>query len=436
MAPAEISLSLRPEQRMLMLPRMLQALDILQLPREALSELLNSAAGENEALTRRRTRAPRARGGEAAFENRAAGCSLSDYLQTQIAELDVNDRIRSLLDHVAQSLDASGYRNITDRELAAALSPAASAAELQQCDDALALLDPPGAGARGVFDAILRQIYKNDPDRGLVEQILQKYAVDLTKNRHDAVARALDLSIDELYLLLKKIRKFAARPASGFSAEETARVAPDVTVKTTESGVELTFRDDREFTFEISKRAVELSRDRTLDGAERAQWKERVEAARTLLTNLEQRRATLERVIQAIFARQKAFLQNGRDYLRPLRMQDLAEELSVHPSTISRAVAGKYAETPFGIYKLRDFFVNAVELTTGETATRDELKTAIQNAFAGEDRNAPLDDGAVVLLLKSKGFDVARRTIAKYRADLGIPSSWHRGKALAAAANS
>ncbi|MBI3820293.1 MAG: hypothetical protein HY286_16495 [Planctomycetes bacterium] len=436
MAFPEIGLSLRPEQRMLMLPRMLQALDILQLPRHALADWLQSAAFENDALVvrRRRARGPIRRDNALdPLASSPARRTIRDHAFEQLAVVELPARIRQLIDVILGSLDGSGYRNITDNEIAASVAPPASSFEMQQCDAALATLDPPGVGARGVFDAILRQSAA-DPDRELIKEILTKHVVYLSKQRHEHVAADLDITIEELHGLLKKMRRFSSRPACGFDADPAAVVHPEVKVTMGADGPVFELRELNHLQYSIAPEAVSRSRDRSLPAPARAEWRERVESARTIIASLEQRRVTLERVVKAVMARQSAFLQNGPGHLRPLRMQELADTLSVHPSTISRAVAGKYVETPWGIYKLRDFFVAGVETSGGESATRDELREAVRRAFASEDPSHPLDDDAVVSLLKTGGFRAARRTIAKYRAELGIPSSWHRGKVVTAGA--
>lgn len=417
-----------------MLPRMLAALDILQLPGPALADLLQSAEGENEVL-RRRTRVRTSRQGANDPDRHAAAPSLADHLLQQLALCTAPARVQELLNIIIHSLDTAGYRNITDDELAASIEPPATHEEMQECDAQLAKLDPPGAGARGVFEAILTRLAPADADRPWIIQILQKHMLDLSRHKHESVARDLGVSIEVLHSLLIKIRKLSSRPANGFRCGDAASVRPEITIEPGSDGAIVKMNDASLRPFVISEEALRSARDRTLSTEERAHWRERIEAARGLLANLEQRRATLERVARAIFDRQSAFLQKGPSCLRPLRMQDLADSLSVHASTISRAVAGKYVETPWGIFKLRDFFVSGVDLATGATATRDDLRAAIQRAFAEEDPARPLDDDAVVSLLAAKGFRVARRTIAKYRSDLGIPSSWHRrGKGAVPAA--
>ncbi|MBK9388459.1 MAG: hypothetical protein IPN34_26870 [Planctomycetes bacterium] len=152
-----------------------------------------------------------------------------------------------------------------------------------------------------------------------------------------------------------------------------------------------------------------------------------MDSARDLIDALEQRRATLARVAQALFAAQRAFLAHGPDHLEPLRMQQIADRLDMHVSTVSRAVAGKWAATPWGNFALRSFFSGGFVDEDGNEHSRAEIQVALRAVLAGEDPIAPLSDDEIVRLLAERhGLDVARRTVAKYRKELGIPSSWRR----------
>jgi RNA polymerase sigma-54 factor len=430
MTSQELGFALRPEQRMMMLPRMLQALDVLQLPRPALGELLQSVVANNEALrwTRRRGRTRVARENTPDVLERipASRGSLKLHLMQQIAEVDCPPRVRALAEMVVDSLDERGLRTIDDIQLARIADPSATPAEMAACDALLQQLDPAGSGARDAVEAMTWQVPAGDPDRATIATILRTHLEELAKHRHDSVAQSLKISIEELHGLLAKIRRLQSRPANGFETDTAAPVRPDVILRRTATGFELECRGAGRERVELADDIVMKSKDPSIPPEVRSYYRARVEAAKTILASLEQRGRTLEKVCRALFRRQMAFVENGPRWIRSLQMQELAGALSLHPSTVSRAVAGKYVETQWGIFKLRDFFVVGVELSTGGVTTRDELRDAIRAIFAGENPADPLDDDSVVAQLQKKGFRVARRTVAKYRSELGIPSSWHR----------
>jgi RNA polymerase sigma-54 factor len=331
-----------------------------------------------------------------------------------------------LLHGLIESVDGRGYRGLDDADWSKFVDPPAAPEELARAEAELAKLDPPGAGARNAVDAMLRQLSPADSDRPLIERILGNHLDDLARHRRGVVASALEVSPEELDLLLEKIRRLAPRPGAGFDDEPTIAVRPDLIVRRAPSGIDLAHVDLHAIPLEIDPQVLAASRDRSTPAEIRNYLRERIDAAKCLLQCLDQRRATLERVARALFLRQPAFLERGPKFVRPLRMHELAEALSIHPSTISRAVAGKYAETEWGIFRLRDFFEVGVATTTGEAGSRSSLREAIRQLFAEEDRARPLDDDAVVERLRARGYVLARRTVAKYRAELGIPSSWHR----------
>jgi RNA polymerase sigma-54 factor len=446
MKSPELALTLRPEQRMLLLPRMLQALDVLQLPRLALDDMVATALAENEALAVRRQSQPKDRAASGAGRSARAreasdrheqflrsrparGGSLRDQVISQLWLVDAPPRVAELLRSIVESLDERGLRTVTDAELAVAIDPPAAPEELVLADAELRKLEPRGVGARTAVDAMLCQLSPTDADRPLVEAILRDHLDDLARHRRGIVASALAVSAEELDLLLEKIRQLSPRPSAGFDDGPSVTVRPDLVVRRAAKGVEIEPVDPHAIALEIDPQILEWSKDRGAPAEVRNYLRERIEAAKSLLQCLDQRRATLERVARALFLRQAEFLEQGPRFLRPLRMQDLAESLGIHPSTISRAVAGKYAETDWGIYRLRDFFEVGVATTTGEAGSRANLRDAIRQLFAGEAPGRPLDDDAVVARLKVKGYVLARRTVAKYRAELGIPSSWHRRRA-------
>ena len=215
------------------------------------------------------------------------------------------------------------------------------------------------------------------------------------------------------------------RPAAQLVEESAPPIVPDVIVERTEDGYEVLVERSAWPAVAVDPSITQLARDKRQSGEVRSYLRGKIDRARWIVEALEQRGETLLRIAQATFAKQKGFLDRGPGHLAPLKMVDLAAEIGLHTSTVSRAVAGKYAQTPWGILALRYFFQSAG--TDGETA-RDDVREQVKRVFEAEDPAKPLSDDDVVEEMRKRGIELARRTVTKYRKELGIPSSYRRRK--------
>src|SRR5262245_57171 len=240
----ELSLSMRPEQRMLLMPRMLQALEVLQLARPALEDMISTALAENEALAlappaeesarrrrrdERRARADSSERHDAVLQQAPARREpLREHLREQVAGIDAPARVLSLLRALIESIDVAGYRTLSDDDLMCSVDPPASSAELESCEARLRALDPPGVGARGAVDALLRQLEAADPDRARLEACLLEHLDDLARNKRPAVARSLGVTLEELERLLERLERLQPRPGADFEEAAAAPLRPDL----------------------------------------------------------------------------------------------------------------------------------------------------------------------------------------------------------------
>ena len=444
MASFEQRLGAHQRQEMALSPRMLQAVEVLQLPVTELATYLMGAFEENEALAidddhwreRHRTEAPGpgAAGREAADRHdewlrsqpdRSGG--LHAALEEQLALRDVEPKTLSWVRFVVQALDPAGYLSAGDEELLAQAREAGlegGAGALGRAIGVVQSLEPRGIGGRNAVEALLLQLDPRDPDYGLLCLLLEDFLEDVSRNKLPAVARAMGLGMAELEGLLDRLRDLKLRPAGELEGSLAPALHPDVLVEPDEDGFRVRLADSGLPPLRVDAHVRAMSRDRALDGAVRARLRGSIDRARWLLKAVEQRQETLQRVCTALFAHQLNFLQRGPAHLRPLRMGDVAEWVQVHTSTVSRAVAGKYAETPWGLFALRWFF-QAGAGDDGQTA-RNSIRELVGEIVAAEDGEHPLSDDAIVDDLGRRGHRVARRTVAKYRAELGIPSSYRR----------
>ncbi|MBL8899501.1 MAG: RNA polymerase factor sigma-54 [Planctomycetes bacterium] len=429
------------EQRLLLLPKMLQAIEVLQLPVEDLAERVEQAISENEALVAVPTEATRASAAlparRAAREERADhllesapahGEGLIEHLSRQVALAALDRELEDAVMHVIAHVDpATGWLVAEESALAASFGRASDAALWSRAIAYVQQLEPRGVGGRGSIECLLLQLDPADPQEEVVRRVLVDFLEDVSKNRLPKVAKRLGISVEELRASLEHARGLRLRPGAEFESESAAQVRPDVIVEWTASGFEVEVEHGPLPRLSIDEDVSALARDRRMESSARSYWRERVDAARDLIDALEQRRATLARVARALFAAQRAFLAHGPDHVEPLRMQQIADRLSIHVSTVSRAVAGKWAATPWGLFSLRSFFSAGLVDEEGHEHSRAEIQVALRAVLAEEDRGAPLSDDDIVRVLAQRhGLDVARRTVAKYRKELGIPSSWRR----------
>lgn len=439
-------LSLGTRQELALAPRMLQSVEVLQLPAGDLEAWLLEQAESNEALcldppasSEDRTAAtpdlPARRPDREATEahdemlrnqpDRAAG--LAEELEPELAATGLEGSRLEWARFLIGCLDERGYLSAPDEVLLeqareAELPGGAAALGLAIAD--LQSLEPRGLGARDAIEALLLQLDPDDPDYGLLCRLLEEFVEELARNHWPDVARAMDLEMPDLQRLLAILGELDPRPAARLVGEDVPCLRPDVRVLPDETGrLQVELANGALPAVAVDETLRSLARDREQPADVRRYARERVDGARAVVDAVRQRGETLLAVSRALFAHQRAYLEHGPGHLVPLKMTALAEELGLHVSTVSRCVAGKYAQTPWGIEPLRGFFQSAAG---GGDAARGDVREVVREVFAAEDPTAPLSDGEAAEILAARGLDLARRTVAKYRRELGIPTSYRR----------
>jgi RNA polymerase sigma-54 factor len=432
-------LAARAEQQLLLQPRMLQSIEVLQVPAQDLEAWLQRAAEENQALVVERPDAgepgPRPsaeatrRHDEWLHSQPGREGGLAEALDAQLTLLDLPDPRRSWLDLLVAALDADGLLTTTDEELlalgeAAGLEP--DPTELGCAIAALQQLEPRGVGGRDLVECLLLQLDPGDPDYAALCGLVEGHLEDIAHGRLPAIGRALGVDPAELDRLVERLRHLDPRPGRGEAADLAPVLRPDVVIEPGEDGaLEVRLARGSQPTVSIDPELHALARSRDLPADARGWARECVERARWVVEAVEQRGATLLRVACAVAAHQRAFLERGPGHLVPLAMGDVAAELGLHVSTVSRAVSGKHVQCAQGVLPLRRLFQQAMA-GEGGGAARDDLVDLVRAIFAAEDPREPLSDEAVTEELARRGHEVARRTVAKYRRQLDIPSSYRR----------
>ena len=436
--PLATSLVQTTRQEMRLVPRMLQAIEILQLSSLDLDGFLNQAAAENEALrvappegrrlpSRARSSADSDRH-QAWLENQpAAGGGLVESLEAELGMLDLSAELEPWVRLVIECLDERGFLSLRDEAIFALARERGLGADPARLGRAIGVvqgLEPRGVGARDAVEALLLQLDPREPDYGLLCSLLEGFLVEIAGNRLDSVAAALDIDRAHLERLIARLSQLEPVPAAEDAAAGSPPVHPELVVE--RKGERFEVRIDRSGLPAVSiEPAVERrARDRAVSPDVRRYLRGQLERARWLIDAVEQRRGTLLRIATVIFERQRRFLAGGPKDLRPLSRSAVAEELGLHLSTVSRAVSSKHVQTPWGVFALSTFFPSPAKGSPDEP--RDNAREAVRSIVAGEARSAPLSDDEIAVRLRALGFRVARRTVAKYRSELGIESSYRR----------
>ncbi len=256
--------------------------------------------------------------------------------------------------------------------------------------------------------------------------MVDKHLEDLGRNRIPQVARALRTTPAALYEVLTQIKQLQPRPGNAAEDAEIQYVLPELTVEEDdESPTGYSVRSHRDYVpqLRISSQYMRILEDPNVPKDVKQYVREKITGGNLLIKSIAQRQSTLQTITEIIVDRQREFLEQGEEALHPLTMSQVAEEIGVHETTVSRAIANKYVQTPRGLYPLRFFFTGGYETEDGEMLSSHSVKHKIQSFISEENPRKPLSDQKLMQMLKADGVDVARRTVAKYREELGIPSS-------------
>jgi RNA polymerase sigma-54 factor len=351
--------------------------------------------------------------------------TLPDYLQQQLSLMVLPDGIRDAADSIIGNLDENGYLTVSLEEIGTYGTH--SPEEVGEALRAVQTLDPAGVAARDVRECLMLQVVSRNGKGGVAWQILDKHMKLLEMKQFKEIARILGRPLDHIQTALEVIRHLDPRPGLRYSGPGARVIEPDVyIVKDGESWL-IELNDDDMPQLRLNRQYIAmLDREKEPSKEIRNYVKERFASASMLMKNIEQRKQTILKVCQNVVNRQGEFLEHGLDHLRPMMIKEIAEEIGVHPSTVSRAVAGKYAHTPQGVFELRFFFSEAVQGPSGGSTPLLLLKRMVKKMIDEEDTAKPLTDEQITAKLQTAGIDVTRRTVAKYREDLKIPSTHQR----------
>jgi RNA polymerase sigma-54 factor len=352
--------------------------------------------------------------------------SFDEYLLSQIGMLDLEEPIARAARAIVGSLDDDGFFTSSLREIAQIAdvdcgTAARALVTVQQ-------LDPPGVGARTLKEALKIQVRYLGIHEPLLDRIIEHHLDDIGASHYRKVARALHVTEDEVRRIVELLRCLNPRPAGAFSpGPSPGYIVPDVTLRRFSGEWAIISNNEAVPSLKVSPRYRSMLKGGSGADKETVRYlKDKIRSAESFIRNVDRRKDTVGRIAEIILEVQREFFEDGKGPLRPLRLEDVAVELGVHLSTVSRGVTGKYMDTPYGMFELKHFFSGGYRTSSGMDVAATTVKTRLREMLAEEDAAHPLSDQALAEMLSQEGVPVARRTVAKYREEMGIEPSWAR----------
>ena len=358
-----------------------------------------------------------------AMENRLTRrTSLEDHLVAQLRLCNLDPESLRIGATIIYNLDDDGYLETPVAELAEQLET--SVAEVERVLCAVQRLDPPGVGARDLRECLLVQLRTRGMEESLAARVVGDHLDLLEKHRFPEIAKALGVSLDMVREAARTIALLEPKPGRDYGGAEPAYIVPDVYIQKVGDDFIVTLNESAVPRLRLASYYQRVLNDGTVAAATKEYLQERMKSARLLVKSIFQRQQTISKVANSIVKFQRAFFEHGISQLRPLVLKDVAEDIGMHESTISRATANKYAHTPRGIFELKFFFTSGVKGSDGGDVSSETVKEKIRALVTAESQGNPLSDQALAELLSTDQITIARRTVAKYRDALGIlPSS-------------
>jgi len=350
--------------------------------------------------------------------------SLTEHLEWQVNLSQIDEETEDTAYAIIGNLDSDGRLNATDEEIAEMCD--CSIETVEQARQIVLKLEPVGCGARDVKECLLAQLQANGEGTSLAAELVQNHLEDLQPHRLQHLSKDVGVELHALNEEINKIRILDPYPGRRYSSEEPIYVAPEIYIEKIEGDFVIYFTDDGSPRLRISSTYQKLLGEQKTTKEEKDFIKDKVRSAVDLLRNIEHRRQTIYRVVECIVERQTDFLNYGVEHLKPMMLKDVAEDIGMHLSTISRVVNRKYAHTPQGVIELRRFFSEGMLNEDGEEVSTRILKLRIKKMIEDEDTRKPLTDDEIAKVLIKEGVKLSRRTVAKYRDQMQIPGSRER----------
>lgn len=475
----ETSLSTRLSQQMKLAPQVIQSIEILQLPIMALVEQVQQELADNPVLEEvidtgkdnqdstqvdesdnssnkedsyeeefkrlgemadewreyfsqtniRRSNAAEERDQkQEALENTAMkSISLQDYLLGQLSVVEIDESLIEICENIIYSINDSGYLSDPLDEISESLENPVSMEVAKKALNVVQNMEPPGVGARNLKECLLLQLDKRDDNYATAKELISHYLEDVETKKYKHIAKQSGFNLETVKQVIEFIKTLNPKPGSIFNNEQVPYITPEVRVDYVDEKYEVTLVGNNNLPrIYISSFYKDVLTQKDGDLNTKNYIRKKIESARWLIDAIEQRKSTLYKVAVKIVELQKKFLDEGILHLQTLKMQDVADVVGIHVSTVSRAIAHKYMQTPQGIFDMKFFFTGGFKNANGIMESWEAMRQKLAKIINDEDKSKPLSDEEVAAELGKMGVEIARRTVTKYRRTMKIPSSRKR----------
>ncbi len=375
-------------------------------------------------------RAPRDNSVEVYEQQEASPETLPEHLLTQLHMQRLDEEEITIGEYLIWNINEDGYLACSVELVAQNLGTSVEKVEavLRQIQH----FDPVGIAARNLQECLLIQLEDKVPRHELAIKIIKNCFDDFTNKRFEKIAKKLEISLDDIKEAMEEITQLNPKPGEGYFSAQDNAIVPDLTVERDGEDFRIILHDSNVPHLRINNRYKDIllknAKNRQQAREAREFVKKRLESARWLINSIHQRRLTILRVMEAIVQKQREFFENGKQYIKPMILKDIADEIGMDISTVSRVTNGKYVQTEHGVFELKYFFSEGLKSDDGDEVSNRRIKQRIQEIINAEDPNKPLNDQTIANILKRENFNVARRTVAKYREQMMIPVSRLRRK--------
>lgn len=351
--------------------------------------------------------------------------TLTEHLMFQLQFAPIKPSCRLAGRYIIESLDENGYMTLSPEEIAKEFN--VSIKTVYQVLEAIHGFDPAGVGAKDLIECLLIQLAHQGNDNPLIREVITNHLEDVAANRLNNIAKSLNTSVKEIQEISDIIRGLEPKPGREFSsARETRYIVPDVAVEKIDGEYVVTVTESSAPKLIVSSYYQRMLVESDKESSINKFLTGRLNSALWLIKSIEQRRQTIYNVVSAIVKYQVDFFEEGPKHLHTLTLKQIADEVGIHESTVSRSINGKYIQSPRGVFELKYFFTSGVVGSGGEGISSESIKTFIKELVENENPKEPLSDQAMVEMLARKEIDISRRTVAKYRDEMNLPSSSKR----------
>lgn len=372
-------------------------------------------------------RLPRDKSVEVFERTEVAQTTLPEHLLTQLHMTNLSEKEIFIGEYIIWNINEDGYLSCSADLISENLDM--STEEVEKVLHVIQHFDPVAIGARNLKECLLIQMTEKNPKNTVAITILKDHFEDFANKRFEKIAKKMEINLDDIRNAMEEITRLNPKPGEGYVIYHQNVVVPDLIVERENGDFRIVMNDWNIPHLRINNSYKKLLLDKKKTPRETRDYIRRsLESARWLINSIHQRRATILRVMETIIDQQREFFEKGKDYLKPMILKDIADEIGMDISTISRVTNGKYVQTEFGVFELKYFFSERIKSDTGEDVSNKKIKSLIKEIIKNENSSKPLNDQKIAELLKEKGFNVARRTVAKYREQMMIPVSRLRRK--------